>query len=54
MEYNFCIDTIRWQMSKSTKDSTDFALALTISELLKCCIFYFQKVGHGHGVKFSR
>ena len=34
-EYIFSNDTIRWQPSKSAKDSHNFALALTVSEIIR-------------------
>ena len=49
-KYDFRNDTIRWQMSKSTKVVPFiFALALTISNF-----FFLQKVGKGQGIQFSQ
>ena len=40
-------------MSKSTKESHIFALALTVSEIIKFTIIDLQKVGKSHEVQFS-
>ena len=52
MEYNnFHIDTIRWQMSKSTKRLPQiFSFALTIPEMKFFWIFYLKKVCQGHRI----
>ena len=49
-EYSFRYDTVRWQMSKSTKDSYAFcASSYRFRENVD-----LQKVGQGHRVKLSQ
>ena len=46
-------DTIRWPMLNSTKIPIHCVLAFIVSEILKILTFNLQKVGQGHGLKFS-
>ena len=52
-EYIFRIDTIPWQMKKSTKDFHTISLKLLPFQIVKLKQFYLQEVVQGHVVEFS-
>ena len=52
-EYNFAITPCMANVSIYKRSPRIYALAITISKMIKMYMLDLQKVGHGHGVQFA-